>query len=46
MKLEYDFNYTLLHIATEKGSTDIAKLLLEIKGIDVNIKSILYFNIF
>lgn len=39
MKLEYDFNYTLLHIATEKRSTDIAKLLLEIKDIDVNIKS-------
>lgn len=39
-------NKTPLYVAIEKGNDEIAKLLLKIKEIDVNIKSIILTKIF
>ena len=40
MKLSSNLNKTALHIAVEKGNTEIVQLLLAQKNIDVNSKLI------
>lgn len=40
MKLIYNFNRTLLHIAIEKENPEMSQLLLSNPKIDVNSKSI------
>lgn len=35
-----------IHIAAEKGNSDILEMLLEYQGIDVNIKFVFYHKVF